>query len=223
MKTSVGFGLCRKAAGVVVAVLCSQCIAEVTSADSGTYSPPILANGDIGMLVDYRNCHFQDVPSYRTIHAVGVEFLPGIYRQARRIQGGKLAALGRIEEQVSLAGGKVSSPVSWRQHLDTDRALSLVENVYGGGARIDSSAFVAAHCPVVCVRKTFEGEIESYSFDYLFCDPGTSGGLPYGASAAFKPGEISYSFGQGKKGFSGTISVFCSHPCAISSVSCLCC
>ena len=81
MKVCVGFGLCRRAAYVVaVAVSCCRCAADVTSADSGTYSPPILANGDIGMLIDYRNCHFQDVPSYRTIHAVGVDFLPGIYR-----------------------------------------------------------------------------------------------------------------------------------------------
>ena len=221
MKVCVGFGLCRRAAYVVaVAVSCCRCAADVTSADSGTYSPPILANGDIGMLIDYRNCHFQDVPSYRTIHAVGVDFLPGIYRQARRTQDGKLAALGRFEERVLLAGGKASSPESWRHRLDTDRALSLAENVYEGGARIESTAFVAAHCPVVCVRKSFEGDIESYSFDYLFCAPGTAGGLPHGATAVFRPGEISYSFGRaGKsKGFTGTISVFCSHPDAASTV-----
>ena len=42
-----------------------------TDAMAGQYSPPILANGDIGMLIDYRNCQFQNVPSYKTIHAVG--------------------------------------------------------------------------------------------------------------------------------------------------------
>ena len=55
-----------------------------TDAMAGKYSPPILANGDIGLLIDYRNCQFQDVPSYKTIHAVGENYLPGIFRAARR-------------------------------------------------------------------------------------------------------------------------------------------
>ena len=82
-----------------------------TDAMAGQYSPPILANGDIGMLIDYRNCQFQDVPSYKTIHAVGEKYLPGIYRAARRTdEAGQLAADARHHE----------------------RALGLRERVRGG-------------------------------------------------------------------------------------------
>ena len=199
-------------------MICCSCVADVTDSDSGTYSPPILANGDIGMLIDYRNCHFQDVPSYRTIHAVGADFLPGIYRQARRTMDNRLAALGRVEEQVCLTGGKPSSPAAWSQRLDIDSALSVTENTYDGGVRIDSTAFVAAHCPVLCIQKKFEGDLESYSFDYLFCGTGTVRRLPHGATATFRPGEISYTFGGEGRGFSGTISVFCSASDATSTV-----
>lgn len=204
--------------GCILALTYFPSFGDVTSSESGTYSPPILANGDIGMLIDYRNCQFQDVPSYRTIHAAGVDFLPGIYRQARRTMDRNLAALGRVEEQVCLAGGGPSSPVTWSQKLDIDRALSVVENIYNGGVRIESSAFVAAHCPVLCIRKKFDGELERYSFDYLFCGTGTVRRLPYGATASFAPGEISYEFGGMEKGFSGTISVFCSASDATSTV-----
>ena len=95
-----------------------------TDAMAGQYSPPILANGDIGMLIDYRNCQFQDVPSYKTIHAVGEKYRPGIYRAARRTENGKLAAFGRIEEHVSLAGVAADA----RHH---ERALDLRERVRG--------------------------------------------------------------------------------------------
>ena len=138
-----------------------------TDAMAGQYSPPILANGDIGMLIDYRNCQFQDVPSYKTIHAVGEKFLPGIYRAARRTENGKLAAFGRIEEHVSLVGDVDAKPVSWRQTLDITNALSICENVYAGGVRIDSTAFVAQHTAVIAVEKRFSGNVERYVFEYV--------------------------------------------------------
>ena len=180
-----------------------------TDGDRKTYSPPIIANGDIGMLIDYRNCQFQDVPSYRSIHAAGAAYLPGIYRAGRRTEDGSLADLGRIEERVSISGEPDAAPVSWRQRLDLDHAASEVENVYRGGGRIRSTAFVAAHMPVLCIRKSFEGEFDSYSFDYLFCRPGEGRRPPLSSKATFGDGEIDFSFDRASAPLTGKISVSC--------------
>ena len=186
----------------------------VTDAMAGQYSPPILANGDIGMLIDYRNCQFQDVPSYKTIHAVGEKYLPGIYRAARRTENGKLAAFGRIEEHVSLAGDADAKPVSWRQTLDITNALSICENVYTGGVRVDSTAFVAQHTAVIAVEKRFSGDVERYAFDYVFRRTGTDARLPLNTTATFKPGEVTFSIDREKNSIDGTVTVFSDAPAA---------
>ena len=183
-----------------------------TDAMAGQYSPPILANGDIGMLIDYRNCQFQDVPSYRTIHAVGEKYLPGIYRAARRTENGKLAAFGRIEEHVTLAGDADAKPVNWRQTLDITNALSVCENVYAGGVRIDSTAFVAQHTAVIAVEKRFSGDVERYAFDYVFRRTGTDARLPLNTTATFKPGEVTFSIDREKHSIDGTVTVFSDAP-----------
>ena len=194
------------------AACAAGCIAS--SAESKSYSPPIIANGDVGMLIDYRNCQFQNVPSYKSIHAAGVDFLPGIYRAGRRTENGNLADLGRIEEEVKVEGN-VEEPVSWSQRLDIENAASEVENVYPGDVRIRSTAFVAAHKPVLCVRKCFEGEIGSYSFDYIFTRPGSSRRLPLAAKAEFRDGRIDFAFDRARAPLTGRISVFCDAPGAV--------
>ena len=68
------------------------------------YSPPILANGDIGMLVDYRNCQFQDIPSLKSIHSAWDEYRPETCRQGRRSSLTRLATFGHVEEVVTEDG-----------------------------------------------------------------------------------------------------------------------
>ncbi len=189
--------------------IADQGLRQVTSDESSSYSPPIIANGDIGLMIDYRNCQFQDVPSYKSIHAAGVDFLPGIYRAGRRTENGNLADFGRIEERVSIPGDENAAPVSWRQRLDIEHAVSEVENVYRGDSRIRSTAFVAAHVPVLCIRKSFEGEMDSYSFDYLFCRRGSARRLPLAAKAEFGNFRIDYTFDRADKPLSGRISMIC--------------
>ena len=183
-----------------------------TDAMAESYSPPILANGDIGLLIDYRNCQFQDVPSYKSIHAVGEKYYPGIYRAGRRTENGKLAAFGRIEEHVSLAGADDAKPVKWSQTLDISNALSVCENEYAGGVRVDSSAFVAQGMSVIAIEKRFAGDVARYSFDYVFRRPGTDARLPLNTTATFKPGEIAFSDDREKDAIDGTISVFSDSP-----------
>ena len=132
------------------------------------YSPPVLANGELCGLFDFRNMMAQDVPSYRTIRCTGGVYRPSIYREGRRTDNLKLACLGRIEERVGLGGAEDVRPVDWNQRMDVRQALSICTNVYANGARIDSEAFIASGCPVLAVKKVFTGEIASYTFEYLF-------------------------------------------------------
>ncbi|MBR7105691.1 MAG: hypothetical protein IKC88_01760 [Opitutales bacterium] len=140
---------------------------------SKQYSPPILANGDIGLLIDYRNCQFQDVSSYKYIKSISEKtYLPSIYRAGRRLDNKKLACFGRIEESVDFENKKDASPESWSQHLDIFNAISETKNTYNKGKTIiDSSAFVSADMPIIAIQKRFSGETpKSYTFEYYFCE-----------------------------------------------------
>ena len=190
------------------------------------YSPPILANGDIGMLVDYRNCQFQDEPSYRTIHAIGVPYFPATCRQGRRTAGKKLVTFGRIEEEVWI-GGKCLKPSTWTQRLDIRKAESVCRNGYDGGARVDSVAFVAQTKPVIAVRKSFDGAVDRYVFKWAFKRSGLSGRRPSETTFEIKPGEIAFHVDRGEKkvgngyvdqSIDGTVSLRCDAPAAKASV-----
>ena len=47
------------------------------------YSPPVLANGDLCGLFDFRNSMAQDTPSYAFIKCTGGIYRPSIYREGR--------------------------------------------------------------------------------------------------------------------------------------------
>jgi len=163
------------------------------------YSPPILANGDIGMLIDYRNCQYQDTASLRDIHGAGIGYFPATCRQGRRIADARLATLGRAEEDVSV-GGATAAPVSWRQHLDIFRAESVCRNTFANGAQIDSVAFVASGKPVFTVRKSFSGDVGRYVFKWVFRRPGEVAEKPEGLEFSIRPGCIDWRCADVKAG-----------------------
>ena len=155
------------------------------------YSPPVLANGDIGMLVDYRNCQFRDTPSYKSIHvSTAGGFRPETCRQGRRYSVLGLATFGRAEECVDIGGATSVAPVAWSQRLDVFRAESVCRNGYTNGVEIDSTAFVAAGKPVFTVRKSFSGDIGRYTFKWLF--RAFEGCCPPGMEFSIRPGCIEW-------------------------------
>ncbi|MBR4653551.1 MAG: hypothetical protein IKO72_09335 [Kiritimatiellae bacterium] len=186
------------------------------------YSPPILSNGDIGMLVDFRNCQYQDTPSLKSIHAVGAGYFPATCRQGRRTPDAKLVTLGRVEEEVVVGGGKDAKPTSWSQRLDIFGAASVCSNGYANGSCIGSTAFVASGKPVFAVRKSFSGEVERYVFKWVFRRPGPSGRPPAGVAFAVEPGRIRWSTdfdglraeaaADGEPPLVGTVELRCSCP-----------
>ena len=181
--------------------------------------PPILANGDIGMLIDYRNCQFQDVPSYKKIKCVGGNYMPSIYRAGRRTDKAALACFGRIEEKVGTADCDSAKPDSWVQTLDIARALSKTENTFGNG-KISSEAFVHADMPVIAVSKKFEGEnVKSYVFEYLFSKRNTRTETPLHMRIEKSDDGFSFELEKAVKSVRGQVSVICDYPGAKTEIS----
>lgn len=181
------------------------------------YSPPILANGDVCTMVDFRNCQFQDVPSYRLIRCVGGKYRPSIYRAGRRTDDKKLACFGRFEEQVDFAAAVDAKPARWTHALDLRHAASETVNQFSAGnGTICSTAFVHARLPLIAIRKKFEGRRpERYVFRYVFAEPdGWNPPLHTRSKAAQIEGGFDIQYVLEKRGGSiaGTTSLLCDAP-----------
>lgn len=193
--------------------------AECSSETMGgqLYSPPILANGDIATMADFRNCQFQDVPSYKKIKCVGGNYRPSIYRAGRRTDDKKLACFGRIEEIADFHSATNAEPEKWTQVLDMRRAASeTICEFNGGKSRIESTLFVHANLPMIAAKKKFDGELpEKYVFKYLFAD---AGGKRTPVQTSIDPAGIEDGFDIGfeiekrARTISGTVSVLCDSP-----------
>ena len=181
--------------------------ADVSSAwdhASDQYSPPLLANGDLCALVDYRNMMAQDVPSYKAIRCTGGLYRPSIYREGRRTDNRNLACLGRIEERVSAGGASDVRPVCWGQTLDVQCAISTVSNSYAGGTEISSEAFILADAPVLAVRKSFAGTPpDEYVFEYLFRRPDSDDAKPLHTEWSVREGVLSMQSRSTRNGLPG--------------------
>ena len=179
---------------------------------SKQYSPPILANGDIGLLIDYRNCQFHDVSSYKYIKSISEKvYSPSIYRQGRRLDNKKLACFGRFEESVDFENSPDAKPESWSQHLDIFNAISETKNTYNKGKTIiDSSAFVSADMPIIAIQKRFSGDTpKSYTFEYYFCEERKYDEQPMHMRGKIANGEISYKLEGTRTKTKGKIALFC--------------
>ena len=175
------------------------------------YSPPVLANGDFCGLFDYRNMMGQDHPSYRFIKCTGGLYRPSIYREGRRTDNRKLACLGRIEERVAIGGAADAQPVWWRQGLETRDAISLCENGYADGTRIDSEAFVHSDRPVIAVRKSFSGPApDRYTFEYLLVRPDSADAKPLHTTWVAKGDELRFTVERDSTNtLHGTVRLVC--------------
>ena len=175
------------------------------------YSPPILANGDIGMLIDYRNCQFQDTPSYKNIKCVGGKYFPGNYREGRRTDNRGLAAFGYFIERVDFDGRENAAPEKWSQRLDIFGAVSEVSNSYNGGkTTIESTAFVDANNPVIAVQKRFSGDApKSYTFEYIFSDTGKTRKKPLHMTYEIVGDEIRFELEKAANPVKGAIKILC--------------
>lgn len=180
---------------------------------SEQYSPPVLANGDLCTLVDYRNTMAQDVPSYAFIRCTGGLYRPSIYREGRRTDNSRLACFGRIEERVATGGASNARPVRWGQSLDVHDAISMVSNSYSGGTEISSEAFILADAPVLAVRKSFSGTPpEEYDFEYLFRRPDSRDEKPLHSDWKASGGVLSFTVEKTVRSIHGRVALLCDRP-----------
>ena len=184
------------------------------------YSPPVLANGDLCGLFDFRNAMAQDTPSYRGIKCTGGLYRPSIYREGRRTDNLKLACLGRIEERVSPDGVSSAKPVRWGQSLDVQGAISVVANAYAGGTEISSEAFVLADAPVIAVRKSFAGTLpEAYEFEYLFRRPDSYDEKPLHSEWTAGNGVLSFTVEKAVGSIHGRVALLCDRPGVVAEAT----
>jgi hypothetical protein len=181
------------------------------------YSPPIISNGDVCTMVDFRNCQFQDLPSYKLIRCVGGKYRPSIYRAGRRTDDKKLACFGRFEERVDFAGSPDARPGKWTHTLDLRNAVSeTVDEFRAGISTISSTVFVHANLPVIAIRKKFQGQLpERYVFKYVFAEPnGKDSPLQTRSKASEIKGgfDINYVIEKREGSIAGTTSVLCDAP-----------
>ncbi len=181
------------------------------------YSPPILSNGDVCTMVDFRNCQFQNLPSYRLIKCVGGKYRPSIFRAGRRTDDQKLACFGRFEERVDWAGSPDAKPPKWTHTLDLRRAASeTVDEFCDGTSKLSSTVFVHADLPVIAIRKKFEGQRpDRYVFKYLFAEPDSRNPpLHTHSNVSTIAGglDIPYVIEKRVSSIAGTTSVLCDAP-----------
>ena len=195
--------------------LTAECSSETMG--GALYSPPILANGDVATMADFRNCQFQDLPSYKKIKCVGGNYRPSIYRAGRRTDDKKLACFGRIEESSDFPSAANAAPEKWSQTLDMRRAASeTVCEFDKGKSKIASTLFVHANLPIIAAKKKFEGELpEKYVFKYIFADingkkiPVQTKIDPVRLKDGF---DIKFEIEKRTRSISGTVSVLCDSP-----------
>jgi hypothetical protein len=204
--------------GCLFAILAASAVASCGGADVSSewenaamqYSPPVLANGDLCGLFDFRNSMAQDMPSYAFIKCTGGTYRPSIYREGRRTDNLKLACLGRIEERVSAGGVSNAKPVRWGQSLDVHDAISVVANSYAGGTEISSEAFVLADAPVIAVRKSFTGTPpEEYEFEYIFRRPDSYDEKPLHSEYTARDGVLSFTVEKAVGSIHGRAALLC--------------
>ncbi len=181
------------------------------------YSPPIIANGDVCAMVDFRNCQFQYLPSYKKIKCVGGNYRPSIFRAGRRTDDKKLACFGRFEERADFASTPDAKPEKWSQTLDLRSATSETECEFNNGkSKMFSSVFVHEHLPIIAIKKRFEGELpEKYVFKYVFAEPDGNKPTLQTRSEAVKIRDgfdIKYVIEKRAGSISGTTFVLCDAP-----------
>lgn len=147
---------------MVLRVLCMAVFAAFASPGictvSGTgesfpegYVPPLLANGDVSLTLDY-SCGMQN----RVYDGIR----PEIYRAGRRLSlpTARLVGMGRVKPVLMIDGEKCTWPVSWTQDIDVRNAKVLIDGIYRHGVRVSSEAFVCEGMPVVCIRRVLSNE-----------------------------------------------------------------
>ncbi|HPA18749.1 MAG TPA: GDSL-type esterase/lipase family protein [Verrucomicrobiae bacterium] len=113
------------------------------------YSPPMISNGDLNMLVEWTG----GMSTNDWYH-----LKPMVYWQGRRepAREAKLFGFGRFNPVFEIDGKASGAPESWVQTLDVTNALVTCEGTFAGAVKMTSEIFCALTRNVVAIRRTIE-------------------------------------------------------------------
>ena len=119
------------------------------------YSPPLISNGDLNMLVEWMGGQ-TDADYYH--------LEPTVYWQGRRgpAREAELFGFGKFMPTMSVDGKDAGLPAKWAQTLDVGRAEVVCEGDFAGGIRSRIEVFCALDRNVVALRRrvTNDGSAE---------------------------------------------------------------
>lgn len=136
------------------------------------YVPPLISNGSLTMLIDYRGG--QDQQKY-------AGQVPAIYWAGRRY-GPELIPFGHFDLEIEMNGRIYKEPLSWVQTLDKQKATVTCLNDYDD-IGVETVVFTHLLYDVVVVKKKFftasiKVQPANVKFRYQFTPPGNDNRLP---------------------------------------------
>ncbi len=175
------------------------------------YIPPLISNGSLSLLVDYKGGQLQQQYANLT---------PGIYWAGRRygpVPDG-LIPFGYFEQELFVDGKEYKNPSSWEQTLDTKRAIVTSKNYYGNDLNIETIIFTHLDHDLIIIKKKIRptsSNIQSaeVTLKYQFTPPGNANVPPKRtiSKCTFDEKTESTQFQytiDGHKQFKGIISLF---------------
>ena len=136
------------------------------------YVPPLVSNGSLSMLIDFKGgLTSEQYPGNLT---------PGIYWAGRRygpIPDG-LIPYGYFEHVLTVNGKKYETPTTWKQTLDSRKAVVTCLNEYGDDLSVETTVFTHIDHDLIVIKKKITSKASGIrsaevGLNYQFAPPGT--------------------------------------------------
>lgn len=175
------------------------------------YVPPLISNGSLSMLVDYRGCQGQS--EY-------VKMVPTVYWAGRRYgpPNDALIPFGHFDQILKINGKEYVTPTRWEQTLDDKSAVTKCINDFGDELTVETEVFNHLSYNLIAVKKKFIPKSAAvkkidFSFMYYFTPSGSENIAPRRVISQGKVNDktkgVDFLFStDGYKATKGEISLF---------------
>jgi hypothetical protein len=177
------------------------------------YVPPLVSNGSLSMLIDYKGGQTQQKYANLT---------PGIYWAGRKYGPvpDELIPFGHFQQALIVNGKEYKDPVSWEQTLDAEKAIVTCKNDYGNDLSVETVIFTHMDHDLIVIKKKITSKSSDIhaaeiALKYQFTQPGDANVLPRRVKSECKFDEKSQSVrfqyeadGHALRLFKGVISLF---------------
>lgn len=179
------------------------------------YAPPLVSNGSLCMLIDYRGGQAQ-----RSF----AKMVPAIWWEGRRLGPGhdQMVPFGHFAQELSFGGKTQEAPTRWTQTLNTRDAEVTCLNDFGDSLSVETIVFAHLSHDLIAVRKRISTKDPSITsarltFRYQLTPPGNENRVPPRMTCkgewneAAQCADFRYRV-DGHRGYDGIISVFADAP-----------